>query len=430
MKGLPTIVDGRLKDRRFLGEGRLARVLDALNGGGEETRLVGGAVRDLALGLPAGDFDLATTALPEITIRRAHRAGFKVAPTGLKHGTVTVIADGVPMETTTLREDVETDGRHAKVRFGRDFGQDARRRDFTINALSISRDGIVHDYVGGLADLAARRVRFIGDARARIREDFLRSLRFFRFSAGYGEGPLDAEGFRAAVQEREGLARLSRERVRAELLKLLRARRAGEIVAQCCEAGLLGSLIAGAANPSRLRRLIAVEAARSAPPDALLRLAALDVTVVEDAERLRDRLRLSNAEYERLAKAAAALETLHGISAAPSLGDLRALLFERKRAAAQDGLTLAHIESGAAPDDSAFASAFRFLSDTPEPTLPFTGADIVARGIAQGQGVGAALKSLQALWIRAGFPREPEQLARLLDEAVRATPDPTPRFRD
>ena len=418
MSDLPTIDGGRLKDRRLLAEGRLARALKALDGDGEETRLVGGAVRDLALGLPLGDFDLATTAPPEVTMKRARAVGFKVAPTGLKHGTVTVIVDGLPIETTTLREDIETDGRHAKVRFGRDFAQDARRRDFTINALSLDRDGFVHDYTGGLADLGARRVRFIGDARSRIREDFLRSLRFFRFSAGYGEGALDSAGLLAAIQERDGLALLSRERVRAELMKLLKARRAGEVVAQCCEAGLLGPLIASAADPARLRRLIAVEAARASPPDPLMRLAALGLAIVEDGERLRDRLRLSNAEYERLAGAAGALEGLHGLHAPPSLGDLSALLFARKRTAAQDALTLAHIDAAAAPDDSAFASAFRFLSDTPEPTLPFTGADIVARGIAQGQGVGAVLKDLQALWIRAGLPKEPEQLARLLDEAL------------
>jgi len=418
MTGLPAIVDGRLGDRRLLDKGRLARALDALDGDGEETRLVGGAVRDLALGLAPVDFDLATTAPPEIVMKRAREAGFGVAPTGLKHGTVTLLVDGLPIEATTLREDVETDGRHAKVRFGRDFSEDARRRDFTINALSLSRDGAVHDYAGGLEDLAARRVRFIGDARTRIREDYLRSLRFFRFSATYGEGPLDADGLRAAVQERAGLLQLSRERVRAELMKLLNAPRAAEVVAQCCETGLLGLLIAGAADPRRLKRLVAIEAARAAAPDALLRLAALSVMVAEDAERLRDRLRLSNAEYERLAGAAGALEGLHGRRAPPSLGELRALLFERKRTAAQDGLTLAHVDSGAAPFDPAFASAYRFVSDTPEPNLPFTGADIVARGVAQGQGVGATLKSLQALWIRAGFPKGPEQLARLLDEAL------------
>lgn len=418
MTRLSTIVDGRLADRRLLQEGRIARALAALDGDGEQARIVGGAVRDLALAHAPGDFDLATTARPEVVIQRARASGFGVALTGVKHGTVTVIVDGLPIEVTTLREDIETDGRHARVRFGRDFAQDARRRDFTINALSLSRDGFVHDYAGGLADLAARRVRFIGDARSRIREDYLRSLRFFRFSAAYGEGPLDAEGLRAAIQERDGLRQLSRERVHAELKKLLKAPRAGEVVQRCCEAGLLGLLLAGAPDPARLTRFIAIEAARAAPPDALLRLAALSVIIVEDAERLRDRLRLSNAEFERLTAMARALEGMHGRLTPPSLGQLRALLFEHRRAAAQDALALAHVDAGAAPSEPAFASAYRFLNDTPEPNLPFTGADLVARGVAQGQGVGAALKDLQARWIRAGFPKDPEQLARLLDEAV------------
>ncbi len=204
MTGLPGLEDGRLRDREWLERRPLAKVLDALNGDGEETRVVGGAVRDLVLGLPVGEVDLATTALPEAVRRRAKASGFRTIPTGLSHGTVTVIAEGRTFETTTLREDIETDGRHAKVVFGRDFDADARRRDLTINALSLDRDGFVHDPVGGLADLAARRVRFIGDAGQRIREDYLRILRFFRFSARFGEGPLDAEGFAAAIRNRRG----------------------------------------------------------------------------------------------------------------------------------------------------------------------------------------------------------------------------------
>ena len=280
MSALPAIRDGLLADRRVLREGPLARALAALNFAGEETRLVGGAVRDLALGIAVGDFDLATTALPEVVMRRARAAGFGVAPTGLKHGTLTLIVDGAPIETTTLRQDIETDGRHATVRFGRDFAADAMRRDFTINALSLGRDGAVYDYTGGLADLAARRVRFIGDASQRIAEDYLRILRFFRFSARYGAGALDPQGFAAAIAGREGLARLSRERVRAELLKLLIAPRTAEITGACCEAGLLAPLLALAPDPARLRRLGAIEAARGSGPDAMLRLAALGVRIV------------------------------------------------------------------------------------------------------------------------------------------------------
>ena len=180
MSALPGLIDRKLKDLTPWRKGPLARALEALNGEGEETRLVGGAVRDLALGEPAVDFDLTTTATTDEVIRRAGEAGFKVALTGVAHGTVTIVVEGRPIETTTLREDVETDGRWAKVAFGRDFAADARRRDFTINALSLSADATVHDYVGGLEDLSAGRVRFIGDAEARIREDYLRILRFFR----------------------------------------------------------------------------------------------------------------------------------------------------------------------------------------------------------------------------------------------------------
>jgi poly(A) polymerase len=403
----------------LLREGPLADVMTLLNGGGEETRLVGGTVRDLALEAPPGDFDLATTAPPEAVTARARAAGLHVVPTGLAHGTVTIVAAGLPIEVTTLRQDIATDGRHATVAFGRDFRLDALRRDFTINALSIDMHGRVYDYAGGLADLEARRVRFIGDARSRIREDYLRILRFFRFSARFGEGELDAEGLAAAIREREGLAILSRERVRVELLKLLAAPRAGEVVTRACEAGLLAGPLAGMADPARLRRLIALEAARGEPPDPLLRLAALAACIEEDAERLRERLRLSNAEYDRLATLARALETLHGARAPPLLGDLRLLLFERGRQGARDAIALTQIDCGAAPHDERFSHAWRFVSDTPQPRLPFSGADIVARGVGPGRRVGEVLKNLQALWIRAGFPREPETLARLIDEALK-----------
>ena len=237
---------------------------------------------------------------PTKVIRRAREAGFKVALTGVAHGTVTVIVDGRPIEATTLREDVETDGRWAKVAFGRDFAADARRRDFTINALSLSADGTVHDYVGGLEDLGAGRVRFIGDAEARIREDYLRILRFFRFSARYAAGKLDREGLSATIRARDGLARLSRERVRAELMKLLAAPRASEVVRTMGECGFLEPILGGVGYTRRLSRLIAIEAERGLGPDALLRLGALAVAIPEDAERLRERLRLANAEADRL----------------------------------------------------------------------------------------------------------------------------------
>src|SRR4029077_2464537 len=204
----------------------LARLLDVLDAGGEEARVVGGAVRNALLGIPIGEIDIATTAVPDEVVRRAKNAGFKPVPTGIEHGTVTVVIGGRPFEVTTLREDVETFGRHANVRFGRDWKKDAERRDFSMNALSAGADGHVHDYVGGLADLKARRVRFIGEASKRIAEDYLRILRFFRFHAAYGHGLPDAAGLAACIAARAGLGQLSRERVRMELLKLLLARHA------------------------------------------------------------------------------------------------------------------------------------------------------------------------------------------------------------
>ena len=261
--------------------------------------------------------------LPEVVMKRARAAGFGVAPTGLAHGTVTLIVEGQPIEVTTLRRDVATDGRHATVAFGRDFAADARRRDFTINALSLGRDGVVHDYVGGLADLAARRVRFIGDASQRIREDYLRILRFFRFSARYGDG-------RA---RRRGLARGDpRARRSGDPVARAGARRAAQAAGGAARRRSRRPRFARPAcsarcSPGRPTRRASARSRRSrraatSGPDALLRLAALGVRIEEDAERLRERLRLSNAEFERLAILGQALPILHGLSAPPPFAAL------------------------------------------------------------------------------------------------------------
>ena len=328
------VADGRLIGFDALNVGALARVWRMLEGAGEEARIVGGAVRDWALGLHVNDVDFATTATPDVVIARAKAAGFRSVPTGIEHGTVTLLAEGRAFEVTTLRRDVETDGRRAKVAFGRDFRVDAERRDFTINALGLDLHGRIHDTAGGLADLAAGRVRFIGDAQRRVREDHLRILRFFRFSAAYGRGALDADGLKACVAGRSGLAALSRERVHAELIKWLGAPAAGQTASEAAEAGLLDDALGGVAYGARLRKVIAIQRTDEAGADPPLRLAALAVMVVEDAKRLRQRLRLSNAEADRLEAMATALPPLRGRSVPPSLGDLRVLLFERGRRAA------------------------------------------------------------------------------------------------
>jgi tRNA nucleotidyltransferase/poly(A) polymerase len=283
-----------LKDAAWLREGPLARLLDVLGRDGEEARVVGGAVRNALLGDSIGEFDVATTAVPEEVMRRAAAAGFKPVPTGIEHGTITVVIEGRPFEVTTLRVDVETFGRHANVRFGRDWQADAERRDFTMNGLSVGADGVVHDPVGGVADLRARRVRFIGDPAKRIAEDYLRILRFFRFHAAYGQGLPDAAGVAACIAARDGLEQLSRERVRMELMKLLLARQVAPALAVMAEAGLLVPVLGGVPDLAAFSNMAKVEAAAGVQPDALQRLGALGVRIAEDAERLWRRLRLSN----------------------------------------------------------------------------------------------------------------------------------------
>ena len=393
----------------------LRRVFAAIDRDGDETRVVGGAVRDALAGRPVKEIDLATTAAPEHVMARAATAGLRAIPTGVDHGTVTLFDGGQAFEVTSLREDVDTDGRHARVRFGRDFRADAQRRDFTINALFLAADGRLFDYVGGLDDLKAQRVRFIGEPARRIREDYLRILRFFRFSADFCEGPLDPEGLLAALRERAGLASLSRERVRTELLKLMVARRAADVAQMMSEAGLLGPLLASAPNPARLRALAAIddEGAR----DPLLRLAAPFLYAPEDAGRISDRLRLSNAERQRLARAAGVLVKLHGASHAFDDAALRRLLFLHGREASRDALLLAAAQGqNRGPRDGALL----FLRSEPEPRPPFSGDDLIARGLPRGHVLGETLQTLKRRWMDAGFPDDPARVERLIDEAANA----------
>src|SRR5947208_4793620 len=234
-----------LADVPWLTSGPAGRVLDVLNGNGEEARVVGGAVRNALLKIPLGDIDIATTALPDEVVRRAKAAGIKSVPTGIEHGTVTLVVERHPFEVTSLREDTETYGRKAKVAFGRDWVRDAERRDFTINGLSVDADGVVHDYVGGLADITERRVRFIGNPIERITEDYLRILRFFRIHAAYGAGVPDRASYLACIGGRAGLTTLSAERVRMEMLKLMVAPGVAGAIVAMAERGLLQQIIGG-----------------------------------------------------------------------------------------------------------------------------------------------------------------------------------------
>jgi poly(A) polymerase len=393
-----------LEGAAWLTEAPLARVMAILNRDDEEGRVVGGAVRNALIGEAIGEIDLATTAQPDEVVRRAEAAGLKAVPTGIAHGTVTVIVNGRPFEVTTLREDVETFGRHARVVFGRDWRKDAERRDFTINALSASADGAVYDYVGGLADIAARRVRFIGDPATRIAEDYLRILRFFRFHARYGTGELDAAGLHACIAARAGLEQLSRERVRMELVKLLVAPHATPVLAVMAETGLIELVLGGVPLLASFENMVKVEAACGFAGDAVRRLGALGVNVAEDAERLWQRLRLANAEHERLVSMA---EDWRHI--APALGEkaARALLYRVGPQRYVDRVLLAWSrvwEEGAADE------SWRHLATLPQrwtaPAFPLKAADFLARGLEKGPALGAAMRAAEEAWIAADFPSD------------------------
>ena len=289
-----------LRDWVLLREPSVRRVLVALAGETRATRIVGGAVRDALLGRAVTDADLATILPPAEVTALAEAAGLKVAPTGIEHGTVTVIADGKPFEVTTLRRDVETDGRHAVVHFTTDWKADAARRDFTMNALYCDMDGDVLDPLGGIADLRAGRVRFIGEAEDRIREDYLRILRFFRFFAWYGNGRPDADGLRACARLKAGIATLSAERVWSELKRLLKAPDPSRALLWMRTTEVLQKTLPESWGIDAIHRLVATERKEGWLPDPLLRLESILPPHRARIEALAERLRLSRAEATRL----------------------------------------------------------------------------------------------------------------------------------
>jgi poly(A) polymerase len=405
-------------DAPWLREAPLADLLAALDRDGEEARVVGGAVRNALIGEPHGDVDIATTALPAEVSRRVQAAGFKAVPTGIEHGTVTVVAQSRPFEVTTLREDIETFGRHAKVAFGRDWRRDAERRDFTMNALSAGRDGTVYDYVGGLADIAARRVRFIGEAATRIAEDYLRILRFFRFHAAYGEGALDPAGVAACIAGRGGLDRLSRERVRMEMVKLLVARHPVPALAVMTETGLLEQVLGGVPLLASFANMMKLEAALALDADAVRRLGALAVSVAEDAERLRERLRLANTEYERLASMA---DGWWQISSHLGERGGRVLLYRLGPVRFTDRVLLAWTRSPQGAADQPWRALATLPARWTTPAFPLKAAHFLERGVAKGPRLGAALAAAEEAWIAADFPSDPAALGAIADAAASVT---------
>lgn len=365
-------------------------VCDAIVAGGYRALFVGGCVRNALLGVPVSDIDIATDAHPETVMELAREAGLKPVPTGMDHGTITVVSGGLPHEVTTFRADVETYGRHAQVAFGQSIEADARRRDFTMNALYAEPDGRVIDPLGGLPDLRARRVRFIDDPRQRISEDTLRILRFFRFHACYGdpEGGLDPEGLAACADAHQSLSTLSRERIGAEMRKLLGAPDPAPSVAAMQTAGVLSAVLPGA-DGAALAPLVHLESETDTAPDALRRLAALGGADVAE------RLRLSRAEARRLAHLRKAIES--GMSVA-ELG---------YRFGAEEGgdivlLRAALLGTPVAPD------AFDDLRRGEGAVCPVRAADLMPEN--SGAELGQRLSEIEARWIASGFTLSREDL--------------------
>jgi poly(A) polymerase len=375
--------------------GTLVAALDPTDEG--SCRWVGGAVRDTLAGIAVKDIDMATSLAPETVIARLDAAGIRSVPTGIAHGTVTAVLPGGAVEITTLRRDVATDGRRATVAFSSDWREDASRRDFTINALYADPHTLaITDFFDGRADLAAARVRFIGDAEARIREDYLRILRYFRFQARFGSLPADAAAESACAALAPGLKGLSRERVGWELIRLLAEPDPAPTVARMAELGVLREVLPEA-DPAALPALIATETRESAAPDALRRLAALLTADPPLVEAVAARLRLSAAQKKRLVSAAARRPG--------DTDDARALAYRIGPNAARDRLLLAGAGLGS-------------LVDWTPPTFPLKGGAIVARGVKAGPDVARILHAVEQRWIAEGFP-DAVRVTALLDAAIR-----------
>ena len=361
-----------------------ARLVAALDVAGGATKLVGGAVRDGLLGRIPNDIDFATRFAPLETVARLEAAGIKAVPTGIAHGTVTAVADGLVAEVTTLRHDVATDGRHATVAFTGDWRADAARRDFTINALYADPlSGVVDDYFDGLTDLAAHRVRFIGAPLARIAEDHLRILRFFRFHARFGAGAPDPAGLAACIARANDLTKLSRERVRDELLKLLAVADPVATVAAMIVGGVLAHVLpeARADGPACLARVVTAEDGVGLSAGSVRRLAALLPPDAVVLDTVATKLRLSNADRRRLVATAARDASLDEI-------------------AYRDGLDSA-LDRGVLRGDAGLAV---FAHGWRKPVFPLSGRDLIARGVPVGPAVGRTLAAVEAAWIAAGFP--------------------------
>jgi poly(A) polymerase len=386
----------RLDPQPWMNAPATRAVIEALTADGSEVRFVGGCVRDAVLGRPVGDIDIATPDVPARVIELLEAAGLKAVPTGIEHGTVTAVALHRPFEITTLRRDVETYGRHAKVAFTDNWTEDAARRDFTINALSAKPDGRLYDPFGGIADLKARRVRFVGEAMARIREDVLRLLRFFRFYAHFGAPPPDAEALAAAETMAPLLPTLSGERIAAETLKLLAAPDPAGVLALMRDCAVLPHFLPEASNLDRLAKLVALETKLGRPPDPPRRLAAVLSGGIVSARAIAGRLRLSNALRDRIVAA------LGEPVPSPKLerAQLRALRYRLSAEAFADRCLIAWAEDEGA--ESKWREILALAGWQP-PVFPIRAQDALDRGAKSGPALGLLMAEMEKWWVAGNF---------------------------
>jgi poly(A) polymerase len=382
-----------LANEPWLQARQLREVMAALTAAGGEVRVAGGAVRNALLGVPVADVDLATTLLPNDVMRVCKAAGFGVHPTGLAHGTITIVNHGVPFEVTTLRRDVTTDGRRAVVSFTTDWREDAQRRDFTMNAMYCDASGKIHDFTDGYEDILKRRIRFVGRASQRIREDYLRILRFFRFHASYGSQQMDATAVAACARSRAGIRKLSVERVRQEFLKILEAPQAIKALQVMAEHNILRNILPYTDEWRVLQRL---------PADGILRLFVL----AEWPATLQEALHLSNAEAARIKSLADAPDV------SPRLlpKEQHRILYHLGASAFRDAVQLSWAKSRAKLDDAVWAE----LLDLPErwaiPKFPVTGTDMKSIGVPAGPPMGRLLTDLEDWWLASDFKPDRDQL--------------------
>ena len=400
-----------LQDQLWLRCEATQRVLSLLEHGGFEARVVGGAVRNALLGKPVKDVDIATTAQPEAVLALAEQHGLRAIASGLAHGTVTVVSDQTAYEITTLRKDVSTDGRHAVVAFTDDWASDAQRRDFTINAMYCDRRGTLFDPMNGYPDIVDRQVRFVGDARQRIEEDYLRSLRFFRFFAEYGQGSPDRAALDEIVKCRDGLRQLSGERIRQELLKILVAPRAVEIVQVMHELGLLPYILPVVPRPNHFARLCG-----SCPDsNAILRLAALSICTEEDCRRVSQRLKLSNSEAAVLSHIAiiqAAIEV------SPSLAIGRRWLYKDAAELYRARVCFLQTSSYRQLANPIWTALVELPDNWQVPTFPLSGRIAIELGAEPGPNLGKLLSTIKAEWVNSDFEITDDELLAMLTKRI------------